>query len=154
MIKCCLQPTESNVFFKKFHCRNEMFAISLRKSWQDFLHRNTFQSPVPCPSFHSCKIQSSSSNATLYTITSIIQDYTWNVSRFPNLFHFKSLLKLQSVCNFGTWDTTYFGFYKLWGGGYVPVLVGVYVCIVGAFFMWLPDCATLYSMICTKNFQI
>ena len=64
--------------------------------------------------FHSCKIPSSSSNATLYTIRSIIQDYTWNVSRFPNLFHcFKSLLKMQSVCNFGTWDTTYVGVVSL-----------------------------------------
>ena len=84
MIKCCLPLTESNVFFKKFHCRNEMFAISLRKSWQDFLHRNNFESPVSCPSFHSCNIQSSNSNAIFYSIPNIIQDCTWNVSRFPN----------------------------------------------------------------------
>ena len=114
-----------NVFFKKAHCHNEMFAISLRKSCQDFFASKHFPISRFMSQFPSCKIPSSNSNATFYTIPKIDQDYTWNVSRFPNLFHcFKSLLKLQSVCNFGTWDTTYVGFYKLWGRGYVPVLLG------------------------------
>ena len=74
MIKCCLQPTESNLF-----CIETIF-----------------ESQVSCPSFHSCNNQSS--HATFYNITTIIPDYAWKVLRFQNLSAVLICLRRKVFC--------------------------------------------------------
>ena len=124
MIKCCLQPTFQLSFQQVLTAMFETLATSFTRSFTRFFAWRQFrisrfvsqlsfqQVPDFCNIFYkilamffaSKQFQNSNSNSntTLYTITSTIQDHTWNVSRFPNCSIVLSFFEMQRVCNFGT----------------------------------------------------
>ena len=67
--------------------------------WIQFvLHRNNFESQVSSPSFHNCNIESSTSHAIFYSITTIIPDYTWKVPRFQVFSAVLICLRRKVLC--------------------------------------------------------
>ena len=123
-----------NIFYKIFY---KIFCIETILNLQ-------FRVPV----FHSCKIPSSNFNATLYTITSIIQDPTWNVSRFQtfstawSIFFGRKCAKFWHVRDHIFWCMF---FISSTNSELVDVLLASMYALLVYLLMWLPDCATLWN---------